>query len=97
MSKFTVTASELTSAAAQISEDNNQFRARVQDLITCADELSAMWEGEANTTFMTYFNNNQGNWITFANLIDQYVTALQNVAQIYLTAEATNVETAKTV
>ncbi len=96
MPKYTVTVSELSNAASTISEDNSQFRARVSDLITCAEELAGMWQGDANTTFMNYFNSNSSNWTTFAGLIDQYVAALNNVATIYNNAEATNTETART-
>jgi WXG100 family type VII secretion target len=96
MAKFNVTPSELTSAANMISEDNAQFRARVSDLITCAEELSSMWQGDANVTFTNYFNTNSGNWTSFAALIDEYVAALNNVATIYNNAESVNTETART-
>ena len=96
MSKFSVTANELVNAANNLSEDNNQFRARVNDLITCANELASMWQGEANTQFNNAFNNDQERWTEFATLIDQYVEALGTVAQAYATEEETNVSTAST-
>ena len=96
MSKFSVTATELVSAANMLSEDNNQFRARVNDLVTCASELASMWEGEANNQFNTAFNNDQERWSEFAVLIDQYVEALNAVARAYAQAEETNVSTAAT-
>lgn len=96
MSKFSVTATELVRAANILSEDNNQFRARVNELITCASELAAMWEGEANNQFNTAFKNDQEQWSDFAVLIDQYVEALNTVACAYARAEETNISTATT-
>ena len=96
MSKFSVTANELTNAAGYLSEDNNQFRSRVNDLINCASELASMWQGEANTQFNNAFNTDQERWAEFAALIDQYVEALNQVAQTYAVAEETNVSTAST-
>ena len=96
MSKFSVTANELINSANMLSENNNQFRSRVNDLITCATELASMWQGEANNQFNNAFNTDQERWAEFANLIDQYVQALITVAQTYATAEETNVSTAST-
>ena len=42
MSKFSVTASELNNTVSTLVEDNNQFRARVNDLMTCANELGML-------------------------------------------------------
>lgn len=96
MSRFSVTANELVNAASNLGEDNNQFRARVNDLITCANELASMWQGEANSQFNNAFNTDQERWTEFAALIDQYVEALGTVAQTYAAAEETNVSTAST-
>ena len=94
MSKFSVTANELVNSASMLSENNNQFRNRVNDLINCATELASMWQGEANSQFNNAFNTDQERWTEFAALIDQYVEALNTVAQAYATAEEANVSTA---
>ena len=96
MSKFSVTANELITTASYLSENNNEFRNRVNNLIECAAELASMWEGEANNQFNNAFNTDQERWTEFAQLIDQYVSALERVAQTYATAEETNVSTAST-
>ncbi len=96
MSKFSVTASELNNTVSTLVEDNNQFRARVNDLMTCANELATMWQGEANTRFNTALNSDQERWAEFAALIDQYAEALQQILQTYATAEEQNSSTATT-
>lgn len=96
MSKFTVTANELNNVTNTLSEDNNQFRARVNDLVNCATELASMWQGEANNRFNAALNNDQERWAEFAALIDQYTEALRVIVQTYNTAEEANVSTATT-
>lgn len=96
MSRFSVTATELNSAVSTLNEDNNQFRARVNDLINCAQELASMWQGDANDRFNNALNTDQERWVEFAALIDQYTEALTSIIQIYSTAEESNASTATT-
>lgn len=96
MSRFSVTAAELTNAVSTLAEDNNQFRSRVSELMNCAQELASMWQGEANNRFNTALNSDQERWNEFAALIDQYNEALQQIIQIYNNAEEGNVSTAST-
>lgn len=96
MSRFSVTAAELSNAVSTLAEDNNQFRSRVSELMNCAQELASMWQGEANNRFNTALNSDQERWNEFAALIDQYNEALQQIIQIYNSAEEGNVSTATT-
>lgn len=96
MSRFSVTAAELTNAVSSLAENNNQFRTRVSELMNCAQELASMWQGEANNRFNTALNSDQERWNEFAALIDQYNEALQQIIQIYNNAEEQNVSTATT-
>ncbi len=96
MSRFSVTAAELTNAVSTLAEDNNQFRSRVSELMNCAQELSSMWQGEANSRFNNALSSDQERWNEFAALIDQYNEALQQIIQIYNNAEEGNVSTAST-
>ena len=94
MSRFSVTTAELNNVVRTLSEDNNQFRARVSDLMNCAQELAAMWQGGANDRFNAALNNDQERWHEFAALIDQYNAALEQIIQIYNNAEDANTGTA---
>lgn len=96
MSRFTVTAAELSNTVSTLNEDNNQFRARVSDLLNCASELASMWQGEANDRFNAALNTDQERWVEFAALIDQYNEAMVNIIQIYNNAEEGNTATAAT-
>ena len=94
MSRFSVTAAELSNAVSTLAEDNNQFRSRVSELMNCAQELASMWQGEANNRFNTALNSDQERWAEFAALTDQYNEALRQIIQIYSTAEEGNTATA---
>lgn len=96
MSKFTLTASEMQNAINEINSANTEFKNRVAELEGEQQNLAGMWQGDANTVFNNAFQNDKGQWSTFANLVDQYVETLGSILQIYQTAESTNVETGKT-
>lgn len=96
MSKFTITASEMQNAITELNSANNEFKNRVTELESAQQELAGMWQGEANTAFNSAFQNDKGQWSTFASLIDQYTQTLSTILQTYQNAEATNVDTART-
>ena len=96
MSKFTVTAAEMQATINELNSANGEFKSRVSELEAAQQELSGMWQGDANTAFNNAFQNDKGQWATFANLIDQYVQTLSSILQTYQTAESANVETART-
>lgn len=96
MSKYSITAPEVTNMIRTLEADNTQFRARISELMDCAVELAAMWQGEANDRFNTALNNDHSRWVEFAALIDQYNEAMVNVVNIYSNAESANVDTSTT-
>ena len=96
MSKYTVTASEMQNAINELNSANSEFKNRVSELEAAQQELAGMWQGDANTAFNTAFQNDKGQWTTFASLIDQYVQTLSTILQTYQNAESTNTDTAKT-
>ena len=95
MSKYTVTASDMQRVINELTSANSEFKSRVSELEAAQQELSSQWQGDANTAFNQAFQNDKGQWTTFANLIDQYVQTLSTILQTYQTAEQTNTETAR--
>lgn len=94
MSRFAINPAEVMRTANMLAENNNQFRARVNDLMNTAQELAAMWQGEANNAFNTALATDQERWATFAALVDNHVETLRQIVQHYQTAETENVEIA---
>ncbi len=52
--------------------------------------LAGMWEGEAQQAFRSTFNNDKAQFDAFYNVIEQYATALDNIATEYDNKEALN-------
>lgn len=95
MSKFTVSAAEMQSAISELSSANNEFKNRVNELEAAQKELAGQWQGDANTAFNNAFLRDKGQWSAFANLVDQYISALSGIKTQYEKAEAANSSTAK--
>ena len=96
MSRYSLTAQELQGAITELSANNGQFKNRVADLLNAQQKLAGMWQGDANNAFNAAFNNDKGQWDTFAQLMDKYIETLQTIKNTYETAEAANTQTAAT-
>lgn len=98
MAQIIVTASEVRTKASALSELNQQFKGKASELEAKEGELLTMWEGSARDAFHNAFTRDKGQMDVFANLIEQYVAALTEIAQRYEEAEmrATELATART-
>ncbi len=94
MPKNVINSAEVMQVTNLLAENNNQFRARVEDLMNTAQELAGMWQGEANNTFNAALATDQERWAAFAALVDTYVETLREIVRQYQNAEADNVEIA---
>lgn len=94
MAYFQVTSSELRSAAGRISDLNNQFKARAEQLGEQEAALCSMWEGQAKDAFHQAFLRDRQQMNVFEQLIARYVQALLEIAVRYEQAEARNREIA---
>lgn len=94
MSKMNVTVTNLTSGADTLEQLNTQFKNAVSQLESLEGTLSSMWEGEANTSFRTAFNNDKAQMTEFYNVITRYVATLRQIANRYNQTEAQNTEIA---
>lgn len=94
MAYFQVTSSELRSAAGRISDLNNQFKAKAEQLGEQEAALCSMWEGQAKDAFHQAFLRDRQQMNVFEQLIASYVQALLEIAVRYEQAEARNREIA---
>lgn len=95
MAKYEVTVAQLKSVKGELESYNSEFRNRVKDLESKQQELKAMWQGDANDAFNAAFEGDKDKWEQFANLMEQYIAALEQIAARYEQAEAANVDIAK--
>ncbi|MDD6492934.1 MAG: WXG100 family type VII secretion target [Firmicutes bacterium] len=87
MSFFQVTSSELRNRAGRLSDLNQQFRAKAEQLGDQEMNLCSMWEGQAKDAFHQAFLRDRQQMETFHGLIEQYVQALLEIAYRYEQAE----------
>ncbi|MFT3952514.1 MAG: WXG100 family type VII secretion target [Oscillospiraceae bacterium] len=95
MSKFTVTSAQLNATASELVSLDEQFKTAVSKLEQSEAQLNAQWDGDANDAFHRAFAIDKQKMTEFYNLIISYVDSLDKIRQRYDTAEATNLETAR--
>ncbi len=94
MSVIQVTSQQLRDKAAELRNQNNTVKSQIENLRSQEAALSGMWEGEAREAFRNAFQQDIAKMNEFVTTIEQYATALTNIAQEYDNAEAKNVGTA---
>lgn len=94
MSKITITASQMKASAEALKQLNDQFKAAVNRLLELQQNLSGMWEGEANDAFARAFQSDKIQMDNFYNAVEVYVQRLDAAAARYQQAEAQNTQTA---
>ena len=97
MPEIRVTIKQLQEKADVLEMLNRRFRAEVEKMAGYEQELSTMWEGDAQAAFRNAFNNDKAKMEAFAINVDRYVLALRENAQRYEQAEAqaTNIATVR--
>lgn len=83
MAEIKVTPRQLREKADALELLNRRFRAEVQKMAGHEQELSTMWEGDAQAAFRSSFRSDAAKMDTFARNIDRYVAALRESAQRY--------------
>ena len=83
MPEIRVTPQQLKEKAAVLEDLNRRFRAEVEKMAGYEQELSTMWEGDAQAAFRSAFHSDAAKMDAFARNIDRYVAALRESAQRY--------------
>ena len=96
MAEFTVTPSELKNKATELQKLNAQLKTKIGELEQAESSLSNMWEGESHDAFSAAFKRDKVQMDNFHAAIEKYVTALNQIAARYETAESRNVSTVNT-
>lgn len=96
MALIRVTSAQLRAQAEALRTTNQNFKAQVNALEEKEASLNSMWDGDANDAFHKAFSQDKVQMDNFYNAIMQYVNVLENIADKYDQAEATNTSTAST-
>lgn len=84
---------KLISTSEEFSTTGNQVKTLTDNMITIIDSLKSVWEGEAATTYNTKFHQLQDDMDKMHRMIQEHVKDLIEMAQQYITAENTNIDT----
>lgn len=84
---------KLISTAEEFSGTGNQVKTLTDNMISIIDSLKSVWEGEAATTYNTKFHQLQDDMDKMNRMIQEHVKDLNEMAQQYIIAENTNIDT----
>lgn len=79
--------------ADKINTAGGQVRTLTEQIITIVDSLKSTWEGEAANTYSAKFHQLKDNMGRMHRMIEEHVKDLHEIAQQYITAENTNMDT----
>ncbi len=96
MAEIMVTSQQLITTADNLQQLNESLKSQIQILESTEGALAGMWEGATKEAFHSAFMKDKGQMETFKSTIDQYVSALRDIAAKYEQAEAANVNIAST-
>lgn len=92
---------EITSSAQmeQIAQNLEgliaQYKQEIEKMYTTVGELQPMWTGEAATLFNNQLTTDKEGFDAYAKVIEQYIEALRNNKNTYITGEQEAVEILK--
>lgn len=84
---------KLITTADEFNTTGGQVRTLTREMVETVDSLRATWEGEAATAYNTKFHELDDDMEKMHRMIDEHVKDLKEMAQQYITAENTNMDT----
>lgn len=84
---------KLISTANEFNSTGGQVKRLTDQMVSTIDSLKSAWEGEAATTYNTKFHGLQDDMDRMYRMIQEHVKDLNEMAQQYITAEKTNIDT----
>ena len=89
-----VTPQQLKNASSQFQQSGNTVNTLTQQMMDIVNQLNPTWAGEAATGYYNKLKGLQGDMTKLHKMIDEHVTDLVEMANVYERAEAANVQTA---
>ncbi len=90
MSFYQVNSVQLRSKKDELTALSQRFIKEKENLCAMELGLRQMWEGEANENFHAGFMKNAGRMDTFIQVISQYLSVIERIADRYEIAEQKN-------
>lgn len=87
-----VTPEKLIASASEFSSMASSVKALTDNMMSTINSLNATWAGEAHTAYATKFHALEDDMNKIFRMITEHSNDLQEMAQNYMTAESTNVD-----
>ena len=87
MARFEVTVSEMQNAATNISQAANDFLNAASQTFSAAQQLAESWEGDSQVAFVEEQTKANEWYKKIVEIVNTYVTNLQNAAKSYQEAD----------
>ena len=84
---------KLVGTAEEFNSTGSQIRGITEQMASIVDGLTSAWEGEASTAFKTKFHQLDDDMQRMHKMIEEHVKDLNEMAQQYIAAENTNIDT----
>jgi len=88
MPRFEVTISEMQNAANKISQAAQDFLNAAGQTFSAAEALGQSWEGDSQVAFMAEQQQANAWYKKMVEIVNTYVSSLQNAAKTYQEADA---------
>lgn len=87
-----VTPEKLIGTSEEFKSTMAQVTTLTTSMMDLVHSMKGAWEGEASTAFQNKFNELQDDIQRIANMINEHVNDLNDIAQVYQKAEAKGME-----
>ena len=84
---------KLIGTSEEFNTTGGQVKSLTDSMVSLVDSLKGAWEGEASTAYNTKFHALQDDMDKMYRMIQEHVKDLNDMAQQYITAENTNMDT----
>lgn len=91
-----VSPEKLLSTSQDFSTEGNTISSLTSEMINRACELSSGWEGEAAQSYITKFKSLESDIQVINRMIQEHVSDLQEMANLYTSTEQSNIDDAIT-
>lgn len=95
MSQIITNTRKMREESQKLNQLLTKFKSQKEKLMSTQKSLDGMWDGDANTQFNKAFQKDMVQFDNFARVIRDYANALNQMADNYDKAEATNVSIAQ--
>ena len=94
MPEIRVSSQQLSAKADELQQLNESLKSQIGILESTEASIAGMWDGQAKETFHGEFQKDKAQMETLKKTLDQYITALREIAANYAQKEAANQEIA---